>query len=414
MSNSMTETMEFPSAPCSDSLTEVLRAGAQRLLAEAVQIEAEQWIAARVEQLDARGHRQVVRNGYLPERLVMTGIGMIPIRQPRVEDRRPGDQREIFDRKILPAYLRRTQSLDDAIPWMYLYGISTNDMSEPLTALLGPAAKGVSASTVSRLVEKWKQEYTGWNQRSLMGKQYVYLWADGVYFNIRIEEDRACILVLLGATATGEKEIIAIADGYRESEQSWMSLLLDLKSRGLTLTPKLATGDGALGFWAALEKVYPETRQQRCWVHKALNVIGKLPDRLGHEAGHKLRQIWMAETQSDANKAFDLFIATYEDKYPAAVTCLKKDRDTLLTFYDFPARHWTHIRTTNPIESIFSTVRLRHNKTRNNAARAACVAMVYKLGQSAQRNFQRLNGAEQLQDVVAGILYEDGVKKSAA
>ena len=414
MGNSMTETVKFPSGVCGDALTEVLRAGAQRLLAEAVRIEAEAWVAARADQVDAQGHRQVGRNGYLPERHVMTGIGMLPIRQPRVEDRRPADQREAFDRKILPPYLRRTQSLDEAIPWMYLYGISTNDMSEPLESLLGPAAKGVSASTVSRLVAAWQKQYADWNKRSLADKRYVYIWADGIYFNIRMEDNRACILVLLGATETGEKEILAITDGYRESEQSWTGLLLDVKSRGLTMAPKLAIGDGALGFWMALEKIYPNTRQQRCWVHKAANVVSKLPDRLGKEANHRLRQIWMAATKADANKAFDMFIETYQDKYSSAVECLKKDRERLLTFYDFPAKHWTHIRTSNPIESMFSTVRLRHNKTRNNASRVACLAMVYKLGQSAQRNFQRLNGAEQMQDVVVGIIYEDGIKKSAA
>ena len=424
MSNSMTETLLFPSAVCSDVLTEVLRAGAQQLLAQAVQIEAEQWLVARADQVDAQVRRQVVRNGYLPQRQVLTGIGPIPVRQPRIEDRRPAAEREKFDRKILPPYRRRAQSRDEAIPWMDLYGISTHDMAEPLEVLLGPAAKGVSATTVSRLVESWKQEYADWNQRSLAGKQYVYLWADGVYFNIRMEKDRACLLVLLGATANGEKEIMAIADGYRESEQSWMSLLLDMKSRGLSLPPKLATGDGALGFWAALEKIYPETRQQRCWVHKARNVQGKLPKRLHDQAGDQLRQIGMADTKLNAEKAFDLFLATYQDKYPAAVQCLQKDRQKLLTFYDFPAKHRTHIRTTNPIESIFSTVRLRHNKspkkatrqsgTRNNAGRKACLAMVYKLCQSAQRGFLRLNGSELIQDVIAGIPYEDGVKKVAA
>ncbi len=242
----------------------------------------------------------------------------------------------------------------------------------------------------------------------------MYLWADGVYFNIRMEEDRACILVLLGATAEGEKEIIAIADGYRESAQSGTDLLLDVKHRGLTVAPKLATGDGALGFWAALEKVYPTTRQQRCWVHKARNVENKLPKRLHGQAGDALRQIWMADTKANAESAFDRFLETYRDKYPAAAECLQKDRDKLLTFYDFPAKHWTHIRTTNPIESIFSTVRLRHNKTRNNAGRKACLAMVYKLCMSAERGFLRLNGAELIQDVIAGIQYEDGVKKVAA
>ena len=414
MEKSMTETMKFSMLGCSDALTEILREGAQRLLSQAVQMEAEAWIAARANQVDAQGHRLVVRNGYLPEREVMTGIGMVPVRQPRVRDRRPVGQREAFDRKILPPYLRRTQSVDEAIPWMYLYGISTNDMSEALEALLGPSGRGVSASTVSRMTELWQKEHAQWNKRSLAEKRYVYFWADGVYFNVRMQDERACILVLLGATETGEKEILAITDGYRESEQSWSALLLDVKSRGLTLSPKLATADRALGFWLALEKIYPDTRPQLCWVHKTANVVSKLPDRLGQEANHKLRQIWMAETRAHADKAFDLFVETYQDKYPSAVECLKKDRDRLLTFYDFPAKHWTHIRTSNPIESIFSTVRLRHNKTRNNASRAACLAMIYKLGRVAERGFQRLNGSELLQDVVAGIIYEDGVKKSAA
>ena len=414
MEKSMTETMKFSTLGFSDALTEILREGAQRLLSQAIQMEAEAWIAARADQVDAQGHRLVVRNGYLPEREVMTGIGMVPVRQPRVKDRRPVGQREVFDRKILPPYLRRTQSVDEAIPWMYLHGISTNNMSEPLEALLGPSGRGVSASTVSRLAELWQKEYAQWNKRSLAEKRYAYFWADGVYFNVRMQDERACILVLLGATETGEKEILAITDGYRESEQSWSALLLDVKSRGLTLSPKLATADRALGFWLAMEKIYPGTRHQLCWVHKAANVVSKLPDRLGQEANHKLRQIWMAETKAHANKAFDLFVETYQDKYPSAVECLKKDRDRLLTFYDFPAKHWTHIRTSNPIESIFSTVRLRHNKTRNNASRAACLAMIYKLGRVAERGFQRLNGSELLQDVVAGIIYEDGVKKSAA
>lgn len=410
MSNSMTETWKFPSAVCSDALTETLRAGAQRLLAQAVQFEAEEWIAARAAQLDERGHRQVVRNGYLPQRSVLTGMGPVAVRQPRIADRREPQQREQFDRKILPPYLRRTHSIDEAIPWMYLHGISTNAMGEALAALLGPAAKELSPATVTRLVEGWKQEYAGWNQRSLADQRYAYIWADGVYFNIRMEEARACILVILGATASGEKEILAIADGYRESEQSWSSVLLDLKSRGLTLPPKLATGDGALGFWAALEKVYPETSQQRCWVHKTLNLLTHLPKNLHGQARDKIHQIWMAANRQDANKACDLFAQSYQAKYPKAVECLGKDRKALLTFYDFPAQHWTHIRTTNPLESIFATVRLRHNKTRNNAGRKACLAMVYKLCQSAQRGFLRLNGSELIPDVLAGAIYKDGIK----
>ena len=414
MSKSMTENLEMPSPEFSDALTEIIAKSAKEILAAAVQAEARAWLDARASLRDEHGRRLVVANGYLPEREVLTGIGPVSVRQPRIADRRPAEQREKLDRKILPPYLRRTTRIDEAIPWMYLYGISTNDMSEPLEALLGPAAKGLSPSTVSRLVEVWQQEYAGWNHRSLADRQYVYVWADGVYFNIRREEDRACILVLLGATVDGRKEIIAIADGYRESAQSWASLRLDVKNRGLTIPPKLATADGALGFWPALEKVYPETRHQRCWVHKVRNVLSKLPKRWQGPAGDALRQIWMADTKVHADQAFDLFVKTYQDKYPLATQCLQKDRDKLLTFYAFPAQHWTHIRTTNPLESIFATVRLRHNKTRNNAGRKACLAMVYKLCQSAQRGFLRLNGSELIHDVIAGVIYQDGVKKSAA
>ena len=414
MGNSMTENMTLPSPFVSDALTEVIVQSAKDILAAAVKAEAAQWIAQRSDLRDAHGHRLVVANGYLPERQVLTGIGPVSIKQPRIEDRRPADQREKLDRRILPAYLRRTSSIDEAIPWMYLYGISTNDMGDSLKALLGPAIEHLSPNTVSRLVSQWQTQYAHWNQRSLADKHYVYIWADGVHFNIRIgDDDSACILVILGATADGNKEILAIADGYRESKQSWQAVLLDLKSRDLK-APKLAIGDGAMGFWAAMEEVYPSTKGQRCWVHKTLNILTHFPKNLHGQARDKIHQIWMAENQEDAGKACDLFVQTYQAKYPKAVECLSKDREALLAFYDFPAEHWVHIRTTNPIESIFSTVRLRHDKTRNNASRKACLAMVFKLCQSAQRGFQRLNGSELIPDVLAGIKFENGVKKSAA
>ena len=414
MSNSMTEKMKLPSPFAGDALTEVIAQSAKEILAAAVQAEARQWIVERSALRDQNGHRLVVANGYLPERQVLTGIGPVSIKQPRIEDRRPADQREKFDRKILPPYLRRTQSIDEAIPWMYLYGISTNDMADSLEALLGPVVARLSPTTVSRLVSQWQTQYAHWNQRSLADKNYVYIWADGVYFNIRIDDDAsACILVIVGATADGNKEILAIADGYRESKQSWKAVLLDLKSRGLKAA-NLAIGDGAMGFWAAMEEAYPSTKGQRCWVHKTFNVLGQMPKNLHGQAKDKIHQIWMAKNRADANKAFDLFVQTYQAKYPKAVECLSKDRETLLAFYDFPAEHWVHIRTTNPIESMFSTVRLRHDKTRNNASRKACVAMVFKLSQSAQRGFQRLNGSELMADVLAGVTFEDGAKKSAA
>lgn len=414
MSKSMTENVKYPTIATGDLLTEIIAHKAREILAAAVQMEAGQWLAERSHLRDPHGRRLVVANGYLPERPVMTGIGPVPVKQPRIEDRRPVDQREKLSRRILPPYLRRTSSIDQAIPWMYLYGISTNDMGDSLKALLGPAIEHVSPSTVSRLVSQWQTEYAHWNQRSLADKQYVYIWADGVYFNIRIgDDDSACILVILGATAEGDKEILAIADGYRESKQSWLAILLDLKSRGLE-APKLAIGDGAMGFWAAMEEVYPFTRHQRCWVHKTLNVLSHFPKNLHGQVKDKLHQIWMAENRADAGKAYDLLVQTYQAKYPKAVECLVKDREAMLRFYDFPAEHWVHIRTTNPIESIFSTVRLRHDKTRNNGSRKACVAMVHKLCQSAEGGFQRLNGSELIKDVLAGVTFEDGVKIQAA
>jgi len=402
-------------APASrDVLSEILRAGAQRLLTQAIEDEVTDWIESRSNLTNEAGHRQVVRNGRLPKRAILTGLGPMEVEQPRVLDRRPKDEAEFFSSQVLPPYLRKTKSLEELIPWLYLKGISTGDFSEALAALVGPQAKGLSASTVVRLKSIWEEEFQEWNQRSLEGKQYVYVWADGVHFNIRLEEDRQCILVLMGATAEGHKELIAVVDGYRESEQSWKSLLLDAKARGLVLAPKLATGDGALGFWKALPQVYPTTREQRCWVHKTVNVLDKLPKRLHAEAKDKLHAIWMAPTKADADKAFDLFVATYEAKYPQATACLSKDRDVLLTFYDFPAEHWIHLRTTNPIESTFATVRLRHRRTKGNGSRLACLTMVFKLMQSAQKRWRLLNGSNLLPDVIQGTPFIDGIKPQQA
>jgi transposase-like protein len=402
-------------APASrDVLSEILRAGAQRLLTQAIEDEVTDWIESRSNLTNEAGHRQVVRNGRLPKRAIMTGLGPLEVEQPRVLDRRPKDEAEFFSSQVLPPYLRKTKSLEELIPWLYLKGISTGDFSEALAALVGPQAKGLSASTVVRLKSIWEEEFQEWNQRSLEGKRYVYIWADGVHFNIRLEEDRQCILVLMGATEDGHKELIAVTDGYRESEQSWKALLLDVKARGLVLAPKLATGDGALGFWKALPQVYPTTREQRCWVHKTVNVLDKLPKRLHAEAKDKLHAIWMAPTKADADKAFDLFVATYEAKYPQATACLSKDRDVLLTFYDFPAEHWIHLRTTNPIESTFATVRLRHRRTKGNGSRLACLTMVFKLMQSAQKRWRLLNGANLLPDVIQGTQFIDGIKPQQA
>jgi transposase-like protein len=395
-------------------LSEILRAGAQRLLTQAIEDEVTDWIESRSNLTNEAGHRQVVRNGRLPKRAILTGLGPLEVEQPRVLDRRPKDEAEFFSSKVLPPYLRKTKSLEELIPWLYLKGISTGDFSEALAALVGPQAKGLSASTVVRLKSIWEEEFQEWNQRSLEGKRYVYIWADGVHFNIRLEEDRQCILVLMGATEDGHKELIAVTDGYRESEQSWKALLLDVKARGLVLDPKLATGDGALGFWKALPQVFSTTRQQRCWVHKTANVLDNLPKRLQPEAKEKIHAIWMAPTKADADQAFDLFVATYQAKYPKATECLSKDRDVLLTFYGFPAEHWRHLRTTNPIESTFATVRLRHRRTKGNGSRVACLTMVFKLMQSAQKRWRLLNGSNLLPDVIQGAKFIDGVKPQQA
>lgn len=406
--------VSLPAVGAQDVLTSILRDGAQRLLTHAIEAEVAEWIDTHRHVQDEHGHRQVVRNGHLPERTLVTGVGPVKVQQPRVLDRRGPDEAEPFSSKILPPYLRKTKSIEELIPWLYLKGISTGDFSEALAALVGPQAKGLSASTITRLKEVWQGEFQEWTKRSLQGKEYVYVWADGVHFNIRLEEDRQCILVLMGATADGRKELIAIADGYRESEQSWKALLLDAKARGLVLDPKLATGDGALGFWKALGQVYPTTREQRCWVHKTANVLDKLPKRLQPEAKEKLHQIWMAETRGDAEQAFDLFLETYKAKYPKATECLAKDRTVLLTFYDFPAEHWIHLRTTNPIESTFATVRLRHRRTKGNGSRLACLTMVFKLMQSASKKWRLLNGSQLLPDVIAGVQFIDGLKPQTA
>lgn len=414
MRESNSSTIALPVVSSKDVLTTILREGAQRMLAQAVEAEVAQWIDGHAELTDAAGHRQVVRNGYLPQRTITTGVGPVEVQQPRVLDRRRGEEAEPFSSKILPPYLRKTKSLEELIPWLYLKGVSTGDFSEALQALVGPQAEGLSASTVTRLKQVWEQEYDDWSKRSLEGKEFVYLWADGIHFNVRLEEDRQCILVLMGARADGHKELIALADGYRESEQSWLTLLVDVKSRGLVVDPKLATGDGALGFWKALTQVYPTTREQRCWVHKTANVLDKLPKRLQPTAKEQLHQIWMAPTRSAAEQAFDTFLETYRAKYPKAVECLQKDRDVLLTFYDFPAEHWIHLRTTNPIESTFATVRLRHRKTKGNGTRKACLTMVYKLMESAAKRWRLLNGSNFLPEVISGIQFIDGIKPQEA
>jgi len=400
-------------------LTEILRTGAQKLLAEAIEQEVEAYLAEHVGERDAAGRQLVVRNGHRKSRAILTGVGPVEVAPPRVNDRRVDQdgQRMRFASRILPPYLRRTKSLDELIPWLYLKGISTGDFGEALEALVGPQAAGLSAGTVTRLKAVWQTEWQDWSKRSLEDKRYVYIWADGVHFNVRlesVENRRQCILVLMGATAEGRKELIAITDGYRESEESWRELLVDVQRRGLAIDPKLAVGDGALGFWSALAKVYPTTRTQRCWVHKTANVLNKLPKSLQPKAKAMLHAIWMAATKKEAQKAFDHFLATFEAKYPKAARCLADDRESLLTFYDFPAEHWVHLRTTNPIESTFATVRLRTNRTKGCGSRSACLTMVFKLAQSAEKHWRALNGSTLLEDVIRGIQFVDGIREIAA
>ena len=397
-------------APVADALTEVLRNGARELLRQAVEAEMEEFVARHCELKDERERQRVVRNGYRPERTIQTGIGEVAVKAPRARDR-VGEIK--FQSSILPAYLRRTRSIEELLPWLYLKGLSTGDFSESLTALLGKDARGLSAATISRLKETWKGEHERWSKRDLTGKNFVYIWVDGVHFGVRMEDASQCILVVIGATSEGKKELLAMTDGYRESAESWKELLLDLKQRGLAIDPKVAVGDGALGFWKALPQVFGSTGEQRCWVHKTANVLNKLPKGQQAKAKAGLHEIWMAESRTAAEQAFDHFLSTYEAKYPKATECLAKDRKPLLTFYDFPAEHWVHIRTTNPIESTFATVRLRTAKTRGCVSRNGILAMVFKLTKSAEQRWRKLKGAARLAQVAEGVRFKDGLQEEA-
>lgn len=411
-----TQQVPDPGTTSKDALTEVLRQGAQQLLITALRGEVAAYIDQHRQILDEQGHRQVVRNGSMPERTIETAIGQIPIKQPRIDDRRVDDRGERirFESRILPPYLRRTKHVEELVPWLYLKGISTSDFSEFLQKLTGAATASLSPNTVVRLKEVWRQEYQTWSHRSLAGTRYVYWWVDGIHFNIRLEEGRQCILVVMGATDDGKKELIAIHDGVRESEQSWHELLVDLKARGLERGPELAIGDGALGFWKALAKAFPKTRAQRCWVHKTANIMNKLPIAKQDAAKTEIQQIWMAEDRNGARRAIESFVTKYESKYPAAVACLQKDADDLLAFYDFPAEHWRHLRTTNPVESTFATVRLRTTRTKGSGSRDACLTMVFKLAQAAEQHWRQLNGTPLIRDVIAGVQFKDGIRVHAA
>ena len=391
----------------SDALSDLVRQGARQIIAQAVEAELSEFLSQYQCLRDESGRQGVVRNGYLPARTITTGVGEVDVQVPKVRDRTGSGIK--FNSLLLPPYLKRSRSVEEVLPWLYLKGISTGDFGEALSALLGPEAKGLSAATISRLKTKWQQEHKDWQERSLRHKRYVYVWADGIYFNIRGGE-RQCILVIIGVNDTGHKELLGMEAGYRESELSWKSLTLKIKDQGLQHDPQLAIGDGALGFWKALPQVFPTTRCQRCWVHKTANVLNKLPKKLQSGAKSELWEIYRAETKTDANQVFNRFIKTYEAKYPEAAECLAKDRDVLLAFYDFPAEHWKHIRSTNPIESTFATVRLRTVKTRGAVSTETVLPFVFKLVQSAQNRWLRIRGFNQLGEVIQGVQFQDGVK----
>ena len=402
-----------------DPLTEVLRNGARALLAQAIEAEVAEFLAKHVDLKTATGLSRVVRHGHLPEREVMTGIGPVGVRQPRVRDRGAADDagRIRFTPAILPPYARRSRSLEVLVPILYLKGISTGDFEEALAALLGKDAPGLSASTIARLKEVWIDEHEHWRKRDLSAKHYVYVWADGIYLQARLEDAKQCILVIIGATPEGRKELLGFTDGARESAQDWRELLLDLKNRGLAVAPELAVAKpalakagGALGFWKALGELWPTTREQRCWVHKTANVLNKLPKGQQPKAKRALQEIWMAETSKDAEAAFDAFIAAYELKYDKAAECLAKDRQALLAFYDFPAEHWKHLRTSNPIESTFATVRHRTIRSKGCLSNKTALAMVFKLVDAAQKSWRRLDGHNQLPKLIQGVRFTDGIE----
>jgi transposase-like protein len=362
---------------------------------------------------DEEGRRLVVRNGHLPRRELVTGIGPLKIRQPRVDDRALAQERR-FNSQILPRYLRRVPSVDNLIPILYLKGISTGDMSEALASILGPGAAGLSATNIVRSKALWEQDYQTWNARDFELKRYVYFWVDGIHFNVRLDEERSCILVIMGANESGRKELLAVSDGYRESKASWREILLDLKRRGLKVGPRLAVGDGALGFWAALREVYPGCGEQRCWVHKTANVLDKMPKSVQGKAKGMLHEMWQAPTKEKALAAYGHFLSSWEEKYPKAVDCLREDKDELFAFYDFPAAHWLHIRTTNPIESTYATVRLRTKKTKGCGSRMATLTMVFKLALEAEKTWRRLTGHKQIELVMQGRRFVDGELQEAA
>lgn len=391
-----------------DELTEVMRTGARKLIAQALDAEVTALVSKFAEEHDEAGRTAVVRNGYQPEREIQTGIGPVTVQVPKVRSRH--GKPVTFHSALVPPYVRKTASLDAALPWLYLKGISTGEMQAALEALVGPEAKGLSASTVSRLKQRWREDYDTWRQRRLDTETWVYLWVDGIYSGLRADDQRLCVLVVVGVTAQGEKQLLAIEDGVRESTQSWREVLIELQARGLN-PPQLAVGDGAMGFWGALEELYPTTRHQRCWVHKTGNVLNALPTSGQAKAKRALHDIWQAATRQEAEQAFDRFLVTYESKYPKAATCLLKDRDTLLTFYDFPATHWQSLRTTNPIESTFATIRHRTARTKGCVTRDSLLHLMFKLGRCAESKWRRLRGFADLAKVIDGVTFVNGEER---
>jgi len=405
MSKSNVIDLKDPSLLTRDPLTELLRQGARKLIEEAVSIELEALLSQYSDSKTQAGHSGVVRNGYLPERELQTGIGPVTVRIPKIRSKT--GEAVTFQSALVPPYVRKTGSLEAALPWLYLKGISSGEMDEALKVLLGPNVEGLSASTVCRLKKVWADEYTQWSKQTLDNQEWVYLWADGIYSGLRGEDGKLCALVIIGVNMYGEKHFLAIEDGIRESTQSWREVLLGLKLRGLN-TPKLAIGDGSMGFWGALDEVFPTTRHQRCWMHKTGNILNYLPKLSQPKAKERLHDIWQAETKEDAFKSFDFFIKSYGDKYPKATHCLEKDRNVLLSFYDFPAAHWQSIRTTNPIESSFGTIRHRTKRSKGCLSREGMLHMLFKLGMCAEKKWIRLRGFNQLGKVIEGVTFKNG------
>jgi len=387
-------------------LEQIARGGAQKMLKLALENEVDEYVEKHSSKVDRNGKKIVVKNGSMPKRDIVTGIGPLTIKQPRVDDRSLGIER--FTSNILPRYMRRIPSVDNLLPVLYLKGISTNDFTTALSSILGEGASGLSAANIVRLKKVWEDEYNQWKSRNLSDKEYVYFWVDGIYFNVRLDTDRSCILIIMAADRYGSKELLAVTDGYRESEIGWKEILLDLKARGLAIGPKLSIGDGALGFWKALGEVYPKTKRQRCWVHKTANILDKLPKSMQSKAKQMIKDMYMSPTKEKALEAYDHFVNVFSCKYPKAVECLTKDKEDLFTFYDFPASHWIHIRTTNPIESTFATVRLRTKKTKGCGSRTATLTMVFKLAQEASKNWLRLQGYKLILKVLDGKKFIDG------